>query len=63
MRNELEQSVLFIYLNKHAFNGLCRYNSKGLFINRYDQRYYARTTENKLLLAQLAEKAKVKNEL
>ena len=37
--NDLRKSVLFIYLNKHAFNGLCRYNSKGLFINRYDQRY------------------------
>lgn len=28
---DLEKSALFIYLNKHAFNGLCRYNSKGLF--------------------------------
>ena len=29
--NDLRKSVLFIYLNKHAFNGLCRYNSKGFF--------------------------------
>ena len=28
---DLEKSSLFIYLNKHAFNGLCRYNSKGFF--------------------------------
>jgi DNA adenine methylase len=28
---ELRKSVLFVYLNKHAFNGLCRYNSKGGF--------------------------------
>lgn len=26
-----EKSALFIYLNRHGFNGLCRYNSKGLF--------------------------------
>jgi DNA adenine methylase len=29
--HDLRKSVLFIYLNKHAFNGLCRYNSKGFF--------------------------------
>ena len=26
-----ERSALFIYLNRHAFNGLCRYNKKGGF--------------------------------
>lgn len=25
------KAALFVYLNKHAFNGLCRYNSKGAF--------------------------------
>jgi len=25
------KSALFIYLNKHGFNGLCRYNSKNIF--------------------------------
>lgn len=25
------RSALFVYLNRHCFNGLCRYNSKGLF--------------------------------
>ena len=29
--HELEKSALFIYLNRHGFNGLCRYNRKGLF--------------------------------
>ena len=27
----LRRSAIFLYLNKHCFNGLCRYNSKGLF--------------------------------
>jgi DNA adenine methylase len=27
----IRKSALFIYLNKHAFDGLCRYNSKGKF--------------------------------
>lgn len=27
----LERAALFLYLNRHGFNGLCRYNSKGLY--------------------------------
>lgn len=27
----IRKSALFVYLNKHAFNGLCRYNKKGEF--------------------------------
>ena len=27
----LERAALFIYLNRHGYNGLCRYNSQGLF--------------------------------
>lgn len=26
-----ERAMLFIYLNRHGYNGLCRYNSSGLF--------------------------------
>ncbi len=28
---DIKKSAMFIYLNRHAFNGLCRYNSKGFF--------------------------------
>lgn len=27
----IERAARFIYLNRHGFNGLCRYNSKGIF--------------------------------
>ena len=27
----LERAILFLYLNKHGYNGLCRYNAKGLY--------------------------------
>lgn len=30
-RNPFERSVYFLYLNRHGFNGLCRYNKKGGF--------------------------------
>ncbi|QQG33789.1 DNA adenine methylase [Aeromonas phage ZPAH1] len=29
--NEVERAAIFQYLNKHGFNGLCRYNKNGLF--------------------------------
>lgn len=31
MTRGLEKSALFIYLNRHGFNGVCRYNQKGGF--------------------------------
>lgn len=29
--SDIRKSALFVYLNKHGFNGLCRYNSRGHF--------------------------------
>lgn len=29
--SEFDRAVLFQYLNKHGFNGLCRYNKSGMF--------------------------------
>ncbi|SES63865.1 Dam family site-specific DNA-(adenine-N6)-methyltransferase [Thorsellia anophelis] len=30
-RDDYERALIFLYLNKFGFNGLCRYNSKGIF--------------------------------
>lgn len=42
-RNARRKSALFLYLNRHGYNGLCRYNSKGGFntpFGRYDRPYF-----------------------
>ena len=42
----IERAALFVYLNRHAFNGLCRYNSKGCFnvpFGRYKSPYFPET--------------------
>jgi DNA adenine methylase len=31
LRNQVKHAAQFIYLNRHGFNGLCRYNKKGEF--------------------------------
>jgi len=44
------KAALFLYINKHGFNGLCRFNSKGecnVPVGRYKKTYYP---ENELLL-------------
>ena len=46
------KSALFIYLNRHGFNGLCRYNSTGGFnvpFGRYTKPYFP---EKEMLLFQ-----------
>ncbi|EPB8127091.1 Dam family site-specific DNA-(adenine-N6)-methyltransferase [Yersinia enterocolitica] len=30
-RDELSRAAIFLYLNRHCFNGICRYNQKGEF--------------------------------
>ena len=39
---DIRKSALFVYLNKYAFNGLCRYNQRGFFNVPYG-RYKAPT--------------------
>jgi DNA adenine methylase len=42
-QNNYERSGLFLYLNRHAFNGLCRFNRKGEFnvpFGRYTKPYF-----------------------
>ncbi len=41
--NTYLKSLLFMYLNKHGYNGLCRYNSKGIYnvpYGRYTKPYF-----------------------
>lgn len=55
-QDELEKSALFLYLNRHSYNGLCRYNRKGGFnapFGRYKKPYFP-----KQQLEAFAQKAK-----
>lgn len=41
--NKRKRALLFLYLNRHGYNGLCRYNLKGGFnvpFGRYDAPYF-----------------------
>ena len=41
--NIRRRAALFVYLNRHCFNGLCRYNAKGKFnvpFGRYSKPYF-----------------------
>lgn len=45
-RDPLRQAVLFFYLNRHGYNGLCRYNRRGHFnvpFGRHARPYFPRT--------------------
>lgn len=51
-QDERLRSALFVYLNRHCYNGLCRYNSKGLFnspFGRYKLPYFPRREMNAFL--------------
>jgi len=40
---QVERAAIFLYLNRHCYNGLCRYNSRGGFnvpFGRYRKPYY-----------------------
>lgn len=42
-QNSLQRAALFLYLNRHGYNGLCRYNSKGEYnvpFGRYKKPYF-----------------------
>jgi DNA adenine methylase len=42
-RDAFRRACLFVYLNRHGYNGLCRYNSKGGFnvpFGKYDAPYF-----------------------
>lgn len=44
-----ERALLFLYLNRHCYNGLCRYNKKGGFnvpFGRYKRPYFPREELN-----------------
>ncbi len=41
--DSIERSAIFIYLNRHDFNGMCRYNQQGFFnvpYGRYERPYF-----------------------
>lgn len=58
-RDPIERSLLFLYLNRHGYNGLCRYNHLGGFnvpFGRYKTIYFPE--KEILFFAEQAQKAK-----
>ena len=56
LRHPIERAVLFLYLNRHCFNGLCRYNKRGHFnvpYGKYKKPYFPKDE-----IVAFAEKAK-----
>lgn len=58
--DSFERAQLFLYLNRHGYNGLCRYNKKGSYnvpFGKYKQPYFPRSElmafANKLSRAEL----------
>lgn len=56
--DEFERAVLFLYLNRHGYNGLCRYNKSGGYnvpFGRYKHPYFPKT--ELILFSQKAQNA------
>lgn len=60
----IETAALFIYLNKHGFNGLFRVNSKGLFNVPWNKKEYVASysKENILQVSHFLQTVKITNE-
>lgn len=44
-RDSRQRAALFLYLNRHGYNGLCRYNQQGIYnvpFGRYSKPYFPR---------------------
>ena len=57
-RDAYERAILFLYMNRHGYNGLCRYNLKGIFnvpFGKYKKPYFPE--HEMYFFAQKAEKA------
>lgn len=51
-KDKFRKAILFIYLNRHCFNGLCRYNGSGEYnvpFGKYDVPYFPRKELEKCL--------------
>jgi DNA adenine methylase len=53
-QNTRRRAALFVYLNRHGYNGLCRYNAKGVFNVPFGS--YAKPTLPALAMQVFAEK-------
>jgi len=61
--NNLETSALFIFLNKHGFNGLFRVNSKGLFNVPWNKKEYVASynKDNIIKISKFLQSVKITN--
>ncbi len=48
-KNTQRRAILFVYLNRHCYNGLCRYNSKGVFNTPFGRYKRPRLPRNEMM--------------